>query len=118
MERESVPRHALQSPLRAVRYWQRSCWAQLGKREGGVMKPKTTYDVRRHMTLVAILAQDDDYTRDYGLHALMKYWGIKWKSEYQLHPDRLISALAQHVVKYHRTPDSTNPDDTVTLEAE
>jgi hypothetical protein len=86
----------------------------LGKREGGVMKPKTTYDVRRHMTLVAILAQEDDYARDYGLHALMKYWGIKWKSEYQLHPDRLISALAQHVVKYHRTPDSTNPDDTVT----
>jgi hypothetical protein len=54
------------------------------------MKPKTTYDVRRHMTLVAILAQDDDYARDYGLHALMKYWGIKWKKEYEFHPDRLI----------------------------
>jgi hypothetical protein len=67
------------------------------------MTKKSAYDKRRYLTLVAVLAQDDEYARDTGLHAIMKYWGLKWKSEYELHPERLISALAQHAVLYHRS---------------
>lgn len=65
---------------------------------------------KRYLTLVAVLALDDDWSRENGLHALAKLWGIQWRSEYQRHPERFISMLARHAIEYHREQDRINDD--------
>jgi hypothetical protein len=69
------------------------------------MTKKTAYSRSKYLTLVAVLAFEDDFEREQALRLLGELWGIAWRSEDERHPDRYIryiSKLAQYVVLYHR----------------
>jgi hypothetical protein len=61
-------------------------------------KPKTTFDVRRYLTLVQILAIENHGKRHTALQYLCAKWGI---DNNMMKYDEMIQSLAVSVVKYH-----------------
>lgn len=70
-----------------------------------VKKPNNAYGVRRYLTLVQVLAIEDDDKRDAELERLCKAWGVEpekiWYDGWHLDFIETSSRLARHVVAYY-----------------
>ena len=67
-------------------------------------EPKLAYEVRRYLTLVQVLAIEDDQERHMALKALCDSWHVAPYVDQNGYIQywATVNLLAQHVVQYHR----------------
>ncbi len=67
-------------------------------------EPALAYDVRRYLTLIQVLAVEDDQQRHMAIKHLCECWQVQPAVNTQgfIQYWATVNLLAQHVVQYHR----------------